>query len=55
VLIRAHTVFARSAALVLHIDAALILLPVCRNFVSMLRRTPLNDVIPFDKNLTFRE
>jgi len=47
--------FARSAALVLHLDAALILLPICRNFISLLRRTPLNEVIPFDKNLTFRK
>lgn len=46
---------ARSAALVLHLDAALILLPICRNFISLLRRTPLNDFIPFDKNLTFHK
>ncbi|KAF9034679.1 NADPH oxidase isoform 2 [Hymenopellis radicata] len=42
---------ARTAALVLHVDVIFILLPVCRNFVSLLRRTPLNDIIPFDKNL----
>jgi predicted ferric reductase len=46
---------ARAAALVLHIDVIFILLPVCRNFVSLLRRTPLNHVIPFDKNLTFHK
>jgi predicted ferric reductase len=46
---------ARTAALVLHIDVIFILLPVCRNFISMLRRTPLNDVIPFDKNITFHK
>ncbi|OCH90477.1 NADPH oxidase [Obba rivulosa] len=46
---------ARSAALVLHVDVAFILLPVCRNFISILRRTPLNDVIPFDKNITFHK
>ncbi|KAL7414878.1 NADPH oxidase B [Mrakia frigida] len=46
---------ARSAALVLHVDAIFILFPVCRNFISMLRRTPLNDVIPFDKNITFHK
>ncbi|KAF9512349.1 hypothetical protein BS47DRAFT_1330368 [Hydnum rufescens UP504] len=44
---------ARAAALVLHVDAVFILLPVCRNFISLLRRTPLNDIIPFDSNLTF--
>ncbi|KAG6891275.1 hypothetical protein C0995_008527 [Termitomyces sp. Mi166 len=42
---------ARTAALVLHVDVIFILLPICRNFVSLLRRTPLNDFIPFDKNL----
>ncbi|KAJ6555076.1 NADPH oxidase [Mycena vulgaris] len=43
---------ARAAALVLHIDVIFILLPVCRNLISILRRTPLGDVIPFDKNIT---
>jgi len=46
---------ARSAALVLHVDVVFILLPVCRNFISLLRRTPLNDIIPFDKNITFHK
>jgi len=46
---------ARTAALVLHVDVIFILLPVCRNFISLLRRTPLNDFIPFDKNITFHK
>ncbi|ODO03125.1 hypothetical protein I350_05970 [Cryptococcus amylolentus CBS 6273] len=46
---------ARGAAQVLHIDIIFILFPVCRNFISMLRRTPLNDIIPFDKNITFHK
>lgn len=46
---------ARAAALVLHIDVIFILLPVCRNFISLLRRTPLNHIIPFDKNITFHK
>jgi len=46
---------ARTAALVLHVDVVFILLPVCRNFISILRRTPLNDIIPFDKNITFHK
>ncbi|KAJ7471147.1 NADPH oxidase [Mycena galericulata] len=46
---------ARAAALVLHVDVIFILLPVCRNFISILRRTPLGDVIPFDKNITFHK
>ena len=41
----------RSAALVLHFDVAFIMLPVCRNFVSVLRRGPLNGIIPFEKNV----
>ena len=39
----------------LHFDVAFILLPVCRNFISVMRRTPLGGVIPFDKNITFRK
>ncbi|OCF37561.1 hypothetical protein I316_00687 [Kwoniella heveanensis BCC8398] len=46
---------ARGAAQVLHIDVIFIMFPVCRNFISLLRRTPLNDVIPFDKNITFHK
>lgn len=46
---------ARTAALVLHVDIIFILLPVCRNFISFLRRTPLNDIIPFDKSITFHK
>ncbi|TFK99255.1 NADPH oxidase isoform 2 [Pterulicium gracile] len=46
---------ARSAALVLHVDVIFILLPVCRNFITLLRKTALNDVIPFDKNITFHK
>ncbi|KAL5514066.1 hypothetical protein ACEPAG_2827 [Sanghuangporus baumii] len=48
-------VIARTAALVLHVDVIFILLPVCRNFISFLRRTALNDIIPFDKNITFHK
>ncbi|KAK3366435.1 ferric reductase NAD binding domain-containing protein [Podospora didyma] len=44
---------ARSSALVLHVDVALVLFPVCRTLVSLARRTPLNDIIPFDKNIRF--
>ncbi|KAJ7756067.1 ferric reductase NAD binding domain-containing protein [Mycena maculata] len=48
-------VIARSAALVLHVDVIFILLPVCRNFVSIMRRSPLGTVIPFDENLTLHK
>lgn len=44
---------ARSAALVLHFDVAMILFPVCRTFISLARQTPLNGIIQFDKNITF--
>ncbi|EEH49947.1 uncharacterized protein PADG_06026 [Paracoccidioides brasiliensis Pb18] len=47
---------ARSSALVLHFDVALILLPVCRTFISLARQTPLNGIIQFaDKNITFHK
>ncbi|KAK4703689.1 hypothetical protein P7C70_g2528, partial [Phenoliferia sp. Uapishka_3] len=46
---------ARSAALVLHFDVAFIMFPICRNFISLLRRGPLNGVIPFEKNITFHK
>ncbi|KAJ6605086.1 NADPH oxidase [Mycena sp. CBHHK59/15] len=46
---------ARAFALTLHVDVVFILLPICRNFVSVMRRTPLGTVIPFDKNITFHK
>ncbi|KAJ7603133.1 ferric reductase NAD binding domain-containing protein [Roridomyces roridus] len=48
-------VIARSAALVLHVDVIFILLPICRNFISVIRRTPIGTVIPFDENITFHK
>lgn len=47
--------FARAGALMLHVDVIFILFPVCRNFISLLRQTPLNSVIPLDKNITFHK
>jgi NADPH oxidase len=35
------------------VDVVFLLFPVCRTFVSYLRRTILGTVIPFDKNITF--
>ncbi|KAJ2777757.1 hypothetical protein GGI15_004404, partial [Coemansia interrupta] len=46
---------ARSAALVLHINTALVLLPICRTVISWIRTTPLNRVIPFDHALLFHK
>ncbi|KAF8181215.1 NADPH oxidase B [Mycena galopus ATCC 62051] len=48
-------VIARSAAVCLHIDVIFILLPVCRNFISIIRRTPIGTVIPFDENITLHK
>lgn len=42
---------ARASALVLYVDVAFLLLPVCRNFITLVRRTPLNSIIPFDAKL----
>lgn len=46
---------ARGAALVIHVNTGIILFPVCRTLITMLRNTPLIRVIPFDKNLTFHK
>jgi NADPH oxidase 2 len=43
----------RTAALILHFNVALILIPVSRDFLSILRRTPLNNFIPFDRSVSF--
>ncbi|MCJ1415085.1 hypothetical protein MMC32_001415 [Xylographa parallela] len=46
---------ARAAALVLHFDVALLVFPVCRTLISLLRQTPLNGIIQFDKNISFHK
>jgi len=46
---------ARASALVLHFDVAMILFPVCRTLISIMRQTPLNGIVPFDKNITFHK
>ncbi|KAJ3117532.1 hypothetical protein HK098_006239 [Nowakowskiella sp. JEL0407] len=45
----------RGAGLVLAYDCALLLLPVCRNMIRVLRSTPLNKIIPFDDNIYFHK
>jgi NADPH oxidase 2 len=40
---------ARTAALILHVNVIFVLLPVCRNLVSSLRRTALKHFVPFDE------
>ncbi|KAI9883164.1 MAG: hypothetical protein M1823_005078 [Watsoniomyces obsoletus] len=46
---------ARAAGLVLHLDVALILFPVCRTLISYARRTPLAGIIPFDEHIEFHK
>ena len=46
---------AKAAALVLHVDISLLIFPVCRTLISLLRQTPLNGIIQFDKNITFHK
>ena len=46
---------ARAAALVLHFDVAILIFPVCRTLISLLRQTPLNSIIQFDKNVSFHK
>ncbi|KAJ4487563.1 NADPH oxidase [Lentinula aciculospora] len=46
---------ARASAMLCHVDVIFILLPICRNFISFMRRTPIGTVIPFDKNITFHK
>ena len=46
---------ARASALVLHFDVAFLIFPVCRTLISLLRQTPLNGIIQFDKNISFHK
>ncbi|KAJ2161531.1 hypothetical protein GGF46_001386 [Coemansia sp. RSA 552] len=46
---------ARAAALALHVNTALVLLPICRTVISWIRTTPLNRIIPFDHALLFHK
>lgn len=39
----------------LNLNCALILLSVCRNIITLLRTTPLNRVVPLDKNITMHK
>ncbi|KAF9945456.1 hypothetical protein BGZ72_001315, partial [Mortierella alpina] len=45
----------RGAAAVINLDCGLILFSVCRNLISLLRSTFLNDIVPFDKNIMFHK
>lgn len=45
----------RGAAAVINFDCGLILFSVCRNLISLLRSTFLNNIVPFDKNILFHK
>ncbi|KAF9164776.1 hypothetical protein DFQ26_001010 [Actinomortierella ambigua] len=45
----------RGAAAVINIDCGLILFSVCRNLISVLRSTFLNNIVPFDKSIGFHK
>ncbi|KAJ3291239.1 hypothetical protein HK104_006227 [Borealophlyctis nickersoniae] len=44
---------ARAAANVIQLNCAVLLFTVCRSIISVLRTTFLNNIVPFDKNITF--
>lgn len=46
---------ARGAAACLNFDCAILLIPVCRTIISILRGTLLNRIVPFDKNIRFHK
>eukprot|EP00249_Psilotum_nudum_P005662 c19098_g1_i1 orf=749-3586(-) len=46
---------AKGAAEVLKLNMALILFPVCRNTITLLRSTVLGSIVPFDDNINFHQ
>lgn len=44
---------ARAAALVLQLDAAILIFPVCRTLMSLLRRTFMSRFVRFDESISF--
>eukprot|EP00835_Amoeboradix_gromovi_P000325 NODE_11_length_46995_cov_0.451872.p8 type:complete len:580 gc:universal NODE_11_length_46995_cov_0.451872:29362-27623(-) len=46
---------ARGSAGALFLNCGIILFPVCRNSISVLRRTFLNSFVPFDKNIKWHK
>lgn len=46
---------ANAAALVLHFDLAVLILPVCQTLISILKRTPLSDSIHYDTSIFFHK
>ena len=47
--------FARSGASIINLSFAFLLLPICRNIISMLRFTALTRYVPFDDNIKFHK
>ncbi|KAJ3207164.1 hypothetical protein HK099_000338, partial [Clydaea vesicula] len=51
-----YSVFtSRGAGCVLAFDVSVLLLPVCRNLIAIIRRTRINRIIPFDHNIYFHK
>ena len=46
---------ASATGMVLHFDLAIVMLPLCRTLVSLLRRTPLNATTSYSSKITFHE
>ena len=46
---------AKAGGGILNFNCATILIPVCRNMLSWLRTTPVNDVLPLDDNIYFHK
>jgi NADPH oxidase len=47
--------FAKAGGAMLNFNCATILIPVCRNMLSWLRTTPVNDILPLDDNIYFHK
>ncbi|OMJ19904.1 Superoxide-generating NADPH oxidase heavy chain subunit A [Smittium culicis] len=48
-------IIARTSAFLIHANVAMILIPVCRNVLTLFRKSFLSNIIPFDENITFHK
>ncbi|OLY83439.1 Superoxide-generating NADPH oxidase heavy chain subunit A [Smittium mucronatum] len=51
----ASFIIARTSAFMIHVNTSMILFPVCRNIITSIRGTFLNNVIPFDLSIGFHK
>ena len=47
--------FAKAGGALLNFNCATVLIPVCRNMLSWLRTTPVNDILPLDDHIYFHK